>query len=282
MMLCLFVLRPRDPLLRRGLLWTCLGFALAPPVPAVPEVRKGNRELVPPLPRRLLGSEGSGSQGPVGARLSSFWHVWMSRCAEPWVVEVLREGYQIPFLSPPPLSRTPIQLSAYQPPSVRFLALQQEVAALLEKEAIEEVVDPSPGFYNRLFVVPKASGGWRPVLDVSRLNKFVLLTSFSMESPRTVMDAVCRGDWMFSVDMQDAYFHVPIHPDSRKYLRFVFRGKVFQFRALPFGLSTAPQVFTRVLCPFARWLHLLGVRILLYLDDWLVLAKSLQEALRAR
>ena len=88
-------------------------------------------------------------QGPVGARLRFFWRTWMLRSAEPWVVEVLREGYQIPFLSPPPLSKSPIQMSAYQPASDRFRVLQQEVAALLEKGAIEEVVDPSPGFYNR-------------------------------------------------------------------------------------------------------------------------------------
>ena len=230
----------------------------------------------------LLRSEEMSPQGPVGARLANFWRIWAGLGAEPWVVEVLREGYQVPFVSAPPLSDTPVKMVAYRPGSEKFQVLQSEVQAMVEKEAVELVKEKTNGFYNRLFVVTKASGGWRPVLDVSRLNVFVDLTPFSMESPRSVMGAIQPGDWMFSIDMKDAYFHVPIHPDSRKYLRFVFEDRVFQFRALCFGLSSAPQVFTRVLAPLARWLHLLGIRILLYLDDWLILANSLVEALRAR
>ena len=52
---------------------------------------------------------------------------------------------------------------------------------------------------------------------------------------------------MASIDLSDAYFQVPIHRSSRKYLRFFHEGQVFQFRALCFGLATAPQVFTRTL-----------------------------------
>lgn len=58
-----------------------------------------------------------------------------------------------------------------------------EVKAVLAKEAIEVVSGDKTGFYNCLFVVTKATGSWRPVLDVSALNKYVLLTKFSMESP---------------------------------------------------------------------------------------------------
>ena len=56
----------------------------------------------------------------------------------------------------------------------------------------------------------------------------------------------------------------------------------FQFRSLCFGLSTAPQVFTRVMAPVAVILHRLGVRILRYLDDWLILAATKEQCLRAR
>ena len=110
----------------------------------------------------------------------------------------------------------------------------------------------------------------------------MLLTKFTMESPSTVLQSIRKGDWMISIDLQDAYFLVPMHPDSRKYLRFVFAGKVFQFRALCFGLSTAPQVFTRVFAAVARRLRLASVRVLLYLDDWLVLGQSLEEIRRAK
>ena len=213
----------------------------------------------------------------VGARLQLFWRAWERYNVEPWVMEVVKEGYQIPFLAPPPLSVVPQEFPAYLGNQEKFLALETEVKEMFQKGAIEQVIDNSPGYYNRLFLVLKASGAWRPVLDVSSLNKFVKKTKFSMETTQSVLSAIHQDDWMISMDMKDAYFHIPIHPASRPYLRFMFNGLNYQFKALCFGLSTAPQVFTRVLAPLARICHLAGIRIILYLDDWLVLAKSLEE-----
>ena len=73
-------------------------------------------------------------------------------------------------------------------------------------------------------------------------------------------------------------FHVPVHPASRHFLRFMFRDTVYQFKALCFGLSTAPQVFTRVMAPVSAILHSLGIRMRQYLDDWLIQSSS-QESL---
>ncbi|XP_064107554.1 uncharacterized protein LOC135216312 [Macrobrachium nipponense] len=120
----------------------------------------------------------------------------------------------------------------------------------------------------------KELGGWRPVLDVSPQNKFVSKVKFAMETAASVLAGTRQGDWMVSIDLQDTYFHIPIHPDYRKYLRFVHRSKTYQFRALCFGLNTAPYVFTRVVSNVSRWLHLEGVRISMYLDDWIIRAKS--------
>ena len=232
-----------------------------------------------------VSNKDAGSQHQiVGARLQKFWETWDRRSVDPWVVQVLREGYRIPFLDHkwPPLTPIPREYPSYLGSQEKFGVLQQEVRDMLVKEAIEPIYPGDPAFYNRLFLVPKPGGKWRPVLDVSRLNKFVVKTRFSMETPQTVQDSLRRGDWMISLDMKDAYFHIPIHPQSRKFLRFVFNGQVFQFRALCFGLSTAPQVFTRVLAPVSKMIHLAGFRIILYLDDWLVLARSKEEVLRAK
>ena len=177
----------------------------------------------------------------VGARLSYFWQVWLKEGAEPWVVEVLQNGYQIPFKTQPPTSENPIEFPSYLGNQEKLKALNKEVQEMLQKGAIEPVEHPDSGFYNRLFLVKKASGNWRPVLDVSRLNKFVKKTKFSMETTQSVLLAIQEQDWMISMDMKDAYFHIPIHPNSRKYLRFVFEGRTYQFKALPFGLSTALQ-----------------------------------------
>ena len=87
---------------------------------------------------------------------------------------------------------------------------------------------------------------------------------------------------MVPLDLQDAYLQVPVHPSSRQYLRFCVGDLVLQFCALCFGLSTASQVFTRVMAPVSAIMHRYGSRILRYLDDWLVLGSSFQDIVRAR
>ena len=64
-------------------------------------------------------------------------------------------------------------------------------------------------------------------------------------------------------------------------MRFMSEGTIYQFRALCFGLSTAPQVFTRVFAAVSAWAHSHGIRLLRYLDDWLVLSSSEREAKQA-
>ena len=86
---------------------------------------------------------------------------------------------------------------------------------------------------------------------------------------------------MTTLDLQDAHFHVPIHQKHRKYLRFQVAGQHFQFKVLPFGLKSAPQIFTKCLAPVAAYLRQEGFQVFLYLDDWLVKAPSSREASRA-
>ena len=195
-------------------------------------------------------------------------------------MEVLRFGYRIPFLSSPPLSPAPVPMPSYCPSSTRGAALREVTLGLVAKGAVELAPLPSPGFYSRLFVVWKTSGSWRPVIDLSHLNRFVDVSHFQMETMQSVLLSVRQGDWMASIDLKEAYLQVPVHPDSRPFLRFVSRGHTFQFKALYFGLSTAPQVFSRVMAPISAILHSMGIRMRRYLDDWLVQSSSRESLLR--
>ncbi len=67
---------------------------------------------------------------------------------------------------------------------------------------------------------------------------------------------------------------MPIRRSSRKFLRFVSEGKCFQFKVLPFGLSTAPRVFTILMEAVASAARRMGVSLLQYLDDWLLVNPS--------
>ena len=93
----------------------------------------------------------------MGARLQRFWEAWESRSVDPWVVSVLRDGYRIPFRNQvlPPRSPLPREFPSYLGSREKFLALQQEVQEMLEKGAIERIVEPDPGSTTVFFWSPR-------------------------------------------------------------------------------------------------------------------------------
>ena len=217
---------------------------------------------------------------PVGARLQNFWETWLDLGAGPKVVQILREGYTLPFRNRSKLTRFPTVVSYYVNPH-RNSYLLEALHQLIDKNAVELVQkQTSLGFFNRLFLVPKPNNKWRPILDLSKLNLFLKAEKFKMEKPETIRTSLQQGEWVTSIDFKDAYFHIPIQEQSRKYLRFHVQGQTYQFKALPFGLSTAPLEFTVVAKEVKLMAIHKGIRIHQYLDDWLVRATSQQVCLQ--
>ena len=138
----------------------------------------------------------------------------------------------------------------------------------------------SLGFFNRLFLVPKPNNEWRPILDLSKLNLSLKAKKFTMETPETIRTSLQQVEWVTSIDFKDAYFHIPIQEQSRKYLRFHVQGQTYQFKALPFGLSTAPLEFTVIAKEVKLMATHKGIRIHQYLDNWLVRVTSHQTCLQ--
>ena len=147
---------------------------------------------------------------------------------------------------------------------------------------MEEIIPECPGYYSRIFLVPKKNGKLRLIIDLSVLNHFVYTQTFKMETQRKVKVAVQLNDWAFSLDVNDTYLHIPTHHRSRKYLRFTLRGRVYQFKALPFGLSTSPFVFTRLMIVIAAFLRRRVITLHPYLDDWLARNQNRRRLLEHR
>ncbi|KAL0150698.1 hypothetical protein M9458_054002 [Cirrhinus mrigala] len=154
--------------------------------------------------------------------------------------------------------------------------LRAEIAVLLAKDAIEPVppAEMKSGFYSPYFIVPKKSGGLRPILDLRVLNRSLLRLPFKMLTSKRILSCVRHQDWFAAIDLKDAYFHVSILPRHRPFLRFAFEGRAYQYKVLPFGLSLSPRVFTKVAEGALNPLWRKGIRILNYLDDWLIMAHS--------
>ncbi|XP_071816589.1 uncharacterized protein [Apostichopus japonicus] len=97
-----------------------------------------------------------------------------------------------------------------------------------------------------------------------------------METFNLILPLLRKGMWAATIDLGDAYLHIMVHKDHRRFLTFRYAEQDYQFRALPFGLSTAPRAFTRVAGAVVSYLRRRGVT--LYLDDWLVVGSSQSEA----
>ena len=153
---------------------------------------------------------------PVRARLQSFWKTWLDLGAGPKVVQILKEGYTLPFRIRPKLVRFPTVISCYVNPQ-RNSYLLEALHQLIDKNAVEIVRNQtSLSFFNRLFLVPKPNNRWRPILDLSNLNFFLKAEKFKMETPETIRTSLQQGEWITSTDFKDAYFHIPIQEQSRK------------------------------------------------------------------
>ncbi|XP_053114316.1 uncharacterized protein LOC128328210 [Hemicordylus capensis] len=159
--------------------------------------------------------------------------------------------------------------------------MAEAIGHLLQIQVIEPVpeLEFGHGVYSLLFLVPKKDDSWRAILDLKRLNRFVRKRTFHMETLKSIKRAVHQGDWLFSIDLSEAYLHVPVHPRCRRYLRFAYSHQHFQYRALPFGLSSAPRVFTKMMVAVIAHVRQQGVHAYPYLDDILVRSVNQQRAL---
>ena len=211
-------------------------------------------------------------ESPVGGRLQTYWANWDQLLADPWVVNVLKEGYRLDLECQPPLTTAPRQREYTQSHQV---LLADAIGKLVQKRAVRELTLPeiTAGFYSDVFLVPKKdSTELRMIHNLKSFNKNYLAKPpyFRMISLPSVSQMLRPGDFLASLDLKDAYLHVPIHPEYHKYLRFVFLGVHYEWVALPFGISVAPWLFSRITTPIVGYLHRIGIRLEAYLDDMIV------------
>ena len=153
-------------------------------------------------------------------------------------------------------------------------AYRQERSGTGSKSNISRVLQPT-------ILGPKAQQQMETYTRSEQIKSlFLKVEKFKMETPETIRTSLQQGEWVTSIDFKDAYFHIPTQEQSRKYLRFHVQGQTYQFKALPFGLSTAPLEFTVVAKEVKLMAIHKGIRIHQYLDDWLVRARSHQICLQ--
>ena len=103
---------------------------------------------------------------------------------------------------------------------------------------------------------------------------------------RTALMFLRKGGYAFKFDLKSGYHHVDICPEHVTYLGFSWEDKgvpsFYMFKQLPFGLSSAPYIFTKIMRPLVKKWRGEGKSIVVYLDDGIGFAPTFSEALSRR
>ncbi len=190
-----------------------------------------------------------------GGQLKLFLPEWQRITYDRWILNTIL-GYNIemevvPFQNCKP---KPTMFSAYE-----TALIDKEITQFLNKQIIEEVCLPAEGeYYSNIFSRFKKDGTVRIILNLKTFNDNVTKLHFKMETLKSALSTIQPGDWFGSLDLKDAYFSISVAKHHRKYLRFIWKDRQFQFCVLPQGLSSSPRVFTKVLKPMYATLRQQG------------------------
>ena len=198
----------------------------------------------------------------------------------------MQKGFRLTFHSEPPLKRKPPK--HLRPNKAVSNRLRKIIPDLLSANIIREVFEPFPKlFHSRIFTRPKKDGTYRPIIDLSELNKYLIVPRFKMETVSITKNCLCVPLWGCKADINQAFHNVPIFYNHQVYIAFsIGKGKklrIFVFQFLPFSLSSAPWAFHRIIKPIKKHLRDLMICVVSYLDDFAFFASTktgMRQAIR--
>ncbi|GFO26946.1 Pol polyprotein [Plakobranchus ocellatus] len=156
----------------------------------------------------------------------------------------------------------------------------EEIQNLVNKGIISECEHARGEVISTVFIRQKKDGMWRLILNLKRLNTEVTYRHFKMPNLCSALKLVKKDAFMASIDLKDAYFSVSMHNAYKKFFRFKWRDKLFEFNVLPNGLALAPRLFTKLLKPLFASLRKKGHISTFFIDDLLLIGHTELECVR--
>lgn len=216
---------------------------------------------------------------PIAGRIARCLSAWQVITQDKWVLRVVREGYRLQFKSQ--LPPTPHRVANLPTDAAGAAILDCEVQQMLAKRAIHAVESSEDELVACFFARPKKQAGkWRPIVSLKFLNKYLTYIKFRMTTIPEVKRWIRKDYFFTSLDLQDAYFSIPLNEAAGRFVRFIWRGVCYEFSVIMFGLGASPRVFTKTLKVVVKYLRItFNMLILAYLDDFLIQAPTYEECL---
>ena len=131
------------------------------------------------------------------------------RLGDPVATSIMTTGLRLEFSSPPPLSFSPPGNAVSSKNSMA--QIRPFLPDWIKRGVVRQIKTPQPLFFSQMFVVPKDEDKVRPIIDLSALNKFLIVPSFKMETAFKIALTIVGSLWGCKIDLRDAYFHVPVN-----------------------------------------------------------------------
>lgn len=199
---------------------------------------------------------------------------WESITMDSWVLQTVK-GLKIPVTDIPQQTREPKPFNLSRNQS---LTLSSVIEKLFDQGVVEFSQEEQGQVISNVFLRPKPNNKHRLILDLSQFNmEYVEYQHFKMTNLKMALDLIRPGMFMSSIDLSDAYFTIPIDESSRKFLKFRWQNKLFQFTALPNGLACAPRLFTKLLNPVFTYFRRKGWSCFQYIDDSIIMDPDFKQ-----
>ena len=213
-------------------------------------------------------------------RVNTCFETWEKLTSDRTILSNIKHGYVIEFDDTPSQHKPAHEIKLKQD---EYNFLKQELSDMLDKGIITKSQHEDNEYISNIFLRPKKTESkFRLILNLKKLNLFVDKQHFKMDTLTQTLSLITKNAWMVSLDFEDAYYSLAIHRNSRKFLKFMFDGVLYEFTCLPNGLTSAPRYFTKVLKVMLAYMReQMGITITGYLDDQFIIDDTYERVVEA-
>ncbi len=215
-------------------------------------------------------SENQNDVSVLAGRIRFYINNWKYITKDKFILDVVK-GFSVPFFKKPVQLNEPKENIFH---GTELSLIDVEIRKLIKCKAIVQTCFETDQFVSTIFSVPKHNGKIRLVINLKTLNNFVECPHFKMEDYRTACSLIQLNNYMAVLDQRDAYHAIPLKTDHQKYFKFRYKGILYKYTCLPFGLNVAPYIFTKLMKPVFGTLREQGHISVTFLDDSLLIGEN--------